>query len=189
MNPICRIFEKIKDLRAVKGAYFINSSCSPILVGRHLFSISCLLGDYFSAFGLSERSSAGPTNYFSAFGLSERSSAGPTNYFSAFGLSERSSAGPTGYFSAFGLSERSSAGPTGYFSVPNPKTALYPKLLRRPHPPTKTPSLGFYRVFGWFGFGWLEKFKFGTLYHFVPLGFYPVFSKIGICGKRKLQSV
>jgi len=77
----------------------------------------------------------------------------------------------------------------GYFSATNPKSALYPALLRRPHPPTKTPSLGFYRVFGWFGFGWLENFIFGTLYQFVPSGFYPVFSKIGICGKRKLQSI
>ena len=76
-----------------------------------------------------------------------------------------------------------------YFSAPNPKTALYPKLLRRPHPPTKTPSHGFYRVFGWFGFGWLEKFNFGTLYHFLASGFYPVFSKNGICGKRKLQNI
>ena len=76
-----------------------------------------------------------------------------------------------------------------YFSAPNPKTALYPKLLRRPHPPTKTPRHGFYRVFGWFGFGWLEKFKFGTLYHLLASGFNPVFSKIGICGKRKLQSI
>ena len=87
------------------------------------------------------------------------------------------------------LAARTSESPGFMFRRRVPKHPLYPKFLRRPHPPTKTPSHGFYRVFGWFGFGWLEKFKFGTLYHYLASGFKPVFSKIGICGKTKLQTI
>lgn len=87
------------------------------------------------------------------------------------------------------LAARTSESPGFMFRRRAPKHPLYPEFLRRPHPPTKTPSHGFYRVFGWFGFGWLEKFKFGTLYHYLASGFNPVFSKIDICGKRKLQTI